>query len=127
MLSLVPAADRLALIGRNGSGKSSLFKMISGEVRPDAGQRAEQDTPGGATLPRQIPDFDGNSIEDVLQDQLEGMALEAGKAIQVLAETPQDLLQIAFELGSRGVWITLTSDLSSSEEAEDLLRRVENS
>ncbi|MGC9449946.1 MAG: hypothetical protein ACP5I4_00745 [Oceanipulchritudo sp.] len=51
--------------------------------------------------------------------------LEAGKAIQVLAETPQDLLALARELGSSGVWITLTRDLASVEQAEDLLRSVE--
>ena len=33
----IEAAERVALIGRNGSGKSSLLKVISGETPPDAG------------------------------------------------------------------------------------------
>ncbi|MBM2804084.1 MAG: transporter ATP-binding protein [Deltaproteobacteria bacterium] len=34
------AGDRLGLVGRNGHGKSTLFKLILGEEEPDAGQIA---------------------------------------------------------------------------------------
>ncbi len=54
----VEPGERIALIGRNGSGKSSLLKVVSGEVSPDGGTvwrspglriaRLEQDVPTAA-------------------------------------------------------------------------------
>src|SRR5688500_9618042 len=32
------AGDRIALIGRNGAGKSSLLRVVAGEVRADDGE-----------------------------------------------------------------------------------------
>jgi len=35
---IVPAGHRVGLVGPNGTGKSTLFKLISGEYQPDSGE-----------------------------------------------------------------------------------------
>jgi ATP-binding cassette subfamily F protein 3 len=59
----LPAGQRMALVGRNGTGKTSLLKLILGELQPDAGTlrlRADarlgsvaQEAPGGEITPLQ--------------------------------------------------------------------------
>jgi ATP-binding cassette subfamily F protein 3 len=57
----LPAGTRMALIGRNGTGKSTLLRLIAGDIQPDAGSLrlqtavrigvVAQEAPGGMTTP----------------------------------------------------------------------------
>ena len=53
------AGDRLALVGRNGAGKSSLMKLIAGSQEPDEGSRWVAPGVQVAYLP-QTPTFSGS-------------------------------------------------------------------
>jgi hypothetical protein len=52
--------------------------------------------------------------------------LDAGKAVQVLAETPDDGVAAWNALGSQGVWITLMQELESEEAARELMHRAQS-
>src|SRR5438045_9765870 len=54
----VAAGDRICLVGRNGSGLSTLLRIAAGLVQPDAGERFAQ--PGAAIrYLSQEPDLSG--------------------------------------------------------------------
>ncbi len=57
----LPAGTRMAIVGRNGAGKTSLLRLVSGELQPDAGSirlragarigTVAQEAPGGGSSP----------------------------------------------------------------------------
>jgi len=58
--------DRVGLIGRNGAGKSTIFKLLTGEFGPDGGQVAIRRGAKVGWL-AQMPDYaDTTSVYDVL-------------------------------------------------------------
>ncbi len=64
------AHDRLCLVGRNGTGKSTLMKIIAGMIQPDSGTRFVQPGKSVAYLP-QDPDFAGHGT--LLDHATEGL------------------------------------------------------
>ncbi len=51
----IEARERLCLVGRNGTGKSTLMKVISGHQTLDGGQRWESDSLQIAKLEQEVP------------------------------------------------------------------------
>jgi ATP-binding cassette subfamily F protein 3 len=73
----IHAGQKVGLTGANGSGKSSLFALILGEVQPDAG---ELDLPGRITVghvEQETPAVGTPAIELVMDGDGELRALEA--------------------------------------------------
>src|SRR5581483_577937 len=62
----VERGDRLCLVGRNGMGKSTLLKVIAGEVDVDDGEVIRARGSKIATLPQDVPRALAGTVRDVV-------------------------------------------------------------
>ncbi|MBZ2170040.1 ATP-binding cassette domain-containing protein [Marinobacter sp. F4216] len=62
----VEQGERVCLLGRNGEGKSTLLKVVGGEVVPDGGVVRLEDGAVLSVLPQNLPSDDTRSAYDVV-------------------------------------------------------------
>lgn len=87
------ARERIALVGRNGEGKSTLLKIIHGKIIPDDGERILTEGTHITMMPQEVPEHLPGSV----YDQVAAGAGEIGALLkthhhlsQKLAHTPDD-------------------------------------
>ncbi|MGH8182669.1 MAG: ATP-binding cassette domain-containing protein, partial [Rhodanobacteraceae bacterium] len=66
----VEANERVCIVGRNGEGKSTLMKLISGELRADDGEVRVQNGIIIARMPQEVPQDTAGSVFDVVAEGL---------------------------------------------------------
>ncbi len=76
---VIEPGERVCLLGRNGEGKSTLLKIIAGEVSSDSGEIQLNSGVKVAQLPQEVPRDTSGLVFDVV-------AAGLGKLGQVLAE-----------------------------------------
>ncbi|SDX43557.1 ATP-binding cassette domain-containing protein [Marinobacter mobilis] len=62
----VDAGERVCLLGRNGEGKSTLLKIVNGDVTPDGGRVKLEAGARLAVLPQNLPTGDERTAYDVV-------------------------------------------------------------
>lgn len=72
--------QRLGIIGPNGCGKSTLMKMIAGEIRPDRGEVEIGDTVRIGYYAQEVPDMDGKQrVIDYIRNVAEYVPTKDGR------------------------------------------------
>ncbi|RLT92488.1 ATP-binding cassette domain-containing protein [Ketobacter sp.] len=110
--------ERVCLVGRNGTGKSTLLKVISGQIKPDDGQIEMSPGTRIAWLEQEVPQGTGGSVYDVVASGLG----KVGELIQQYHHLTEELAS-----GSEAAFNRLES-VQKALEAEDgwaLQQRVE--
>ncbi len=62
----IDRGERVCLVGRNGTGKSTIMRLITGEVKPDAGKIVFQQGVKIALLTQEVPQSLTGSVFDVV-------------------------------------------------------------
>ena len=62
------AGERVAIIGRNGAGKSTFLKVVAGEIIPDEGVVRVEGGIKIAQLPQELPQADDKLVKEVVSE-----------------------------------------------------------
>ena len=72
----IEAGEWVGLLGRNGMGKSTLLKLVNGDIYPQSGVVARQQNLRAAYLPQEVPAGVTGKVLDIVAGGLE----EIGRA-----------------------------------------------
>ena len=95
----LPAGARVGLVGRNGIGKTTLFRIIAGEIAPEQGEVQLSPRSRIGRLAQEAPDGPESLLEVVLQADAERaqllLAAEREREPARIAEIQSRLADIA--------------------------------
>ena len=84
----VPSGHRAGLIGRNGIGKSTLFKIVLGELSPEAGVTSVPRNARVGTVAQEAPGGSNSLLDVVLAGDVERHELLAEAETALASRNP---------------------------------------
>jgi len=122
----IDEGERVCLIGRNGEGKSTLLKIISGDVQADEGERLLRREARFARLEQDVPQGMGGRVFDVVADGLGDIAGMVKEYHAASAELAHDTGDKALDRLSRAQQALEAADgWQIEQQVEQLVSRMQ--
>ncbi|MBA1194118.1 ATP-binding cassette domain-containing protein [Pseudomonas entomophila] len=105
----IARGERVCIIGRNGTGKSSMLRLVKGEQKPDDGDVWRAPGLKIGELPQELPVADGRSVFDVVAEGLDGVGALLAEFHHLSQNIQGDddldkLMRVQTELEARDGW-----------------------
>jgi ATP-binding cassette subfamily F protein uup len=115
----IERGERVCVVGRNGEGKSTLMKLIAGQLQPDDGEVRVQNGIVVARMAQEVPQSTAGSVFDVVAEGLGDLGHLLARYHHLLSAGELDALgEVQHEIESRQGW-----DLD--RRVNDVLARLE--
>jgi ABC transport system ATP-binding/permease protein len=118
--------ERICLVGRNGEGKSTLLRIIAGQIKPDIGEKEALPNLRIGKLDQEVPDQLEGSVFDIVASGLGAAAksiAEYNRLAKEYAENPNEA--IAQQLDQLQETLDHTDGWSLEHKVSSILDRVE--
>ena len=101
--------ERVCLIGRNGAGKSSLQKLVMGEINPDDGEIRYKQLLKISRLEQALPEALDLNVNDIIHEGLNELktTIDTYNTVSSAPETPdtpKQLQELQAKIESLGGW-----------------------
>ncbi|RDL46121.1 ABC transporter ATP-binding protein [Marinomonas piezotolerans] len=102
------AGERVAIIGRNGAGKSTFLKIVAGELIPDEGVIRVEGGMKVAQLPQELPAANNKTVREVVSEgagEIHEMMQRYNALLEDFSDAnAEEMADIQHELDKRGGW-----------------------
>ncbi|MGH8223023.1 MAG: ATP-binding cassette domain-containing protein [Woeseiaceae bacterium] len=105
----IDAGERVCLIGRNGAGKSTTFRLITGQIQPDRGEIVRRQGLVVSQLEQSLPDAEQERVREVVRSGLAGIRVllddyEARSRQDLDAQGMRELEELHRQIDAHGGW-----------------------